>query len=184
MPFRQPYQTLTRRVVAMVIDAALWFGLTSFISYLDGYQVKQGYILWTLLMELGFFAYLIVAQARFGTTLGKYWCGLEIAHWRTGGLPEWTGLLKRYAVPLLLVSLGTLSLIWLNPAGSSTSFGQLAETFYAYEIFIFLELAWYLLLIAAALNSKFRRSWHDDWGDTIVIRRRLRLLHERQRPAS
>ena len=50
----------------------------------------------------------------------------------------------------------------------------------AYEVFVFLELAWYFLLITVAFQNKFRRSWHDAWGDTIVIRRRLRVLHERQ----
>lgn len=180
MPYHQPYQTITRRMLAMLIDAILWFGLTSFVQYFDGYQLKEGYILWSLVLEWGFFAYLILAQAKFGTTLGKYWCGLEIAHWRTGGLPELTGLLKRYAVPMLLVSVGTISLIWLTPSPSTASFDELAQTFYAYEVFVFLEFAWYFLLIIAAFQNKFRRSWHDAWGDTIVIRRRLRMLHERQ----
>lgn len=180
MPYQQPYQTLTRRIIAMTIDALLWFGLTSFVQFFDGYQLKQGYILWSLLLEFGFFAYLIIAQATYGTTVGKYLCGLEIAHWQTGGLPDWRGLLKRYAVPILLVSLGNLSLFWYQPTGNSQSFDEIAQTYYAYEVFIFLELSWYCLLVAVALNNKFRRGWHDDWGNTIVIRKRLRVIHERQ----
>lgn len=180
MRYPQPYQTIRRRVLAAIIDLLLWLGVLSLIRFIDPLNAKPGYLMWVLAVELGFYVYLIVAQAHWGTTLGKSLCGLEIANWRTGGLPTYYGLLKRYSVSILLTLLSWVTLLFIPHTNSAVPFETLTNDVLAYEIFLFLELSWYLLLLVAASQHPFRRGWHDRLGDTLVIRKRLRFLHARR----
>jgi uncharacterized RDD family membrane protein YckC len=161
------FHTGWRRFFALILDAVFLAIAGFLILYplsMFGHLMSFGSgILDHLLGPL----YGVIAVWKFGKTLGKHICGVEVVTWpdeRKAGLRE---ALLREAFPLVL--LGLTLVTWALPQ-DSRGIWPLISGAAAYAVGIG-SFAWVILEIVTMLLDPQRRALHDKIAGTVVIKR-------------
>jgi uncharacterized RDD family membrane protein YckC len=161
------FHTGWRRFFALILDA-VFLAIAGFLilyplSMLGSPMSFGSHILDHLLGPL----YGVIAVWKFGKTLGKHICGVEVVTWpdeRKAGLRE---AVLREAVPLAL--LGLTMIAWALPQDSRGIWPLISGAAgYAVGIGAFV---WTILEIVTMLLDPQRRALHDKIAGTVVIKK-------------
>lgn len=166
------YQTELRRVLALFLDvilvavvvSILWFPL----SFLGG---RLGYLdpaLWTYPL------YLVLSTWKYGKTLGKRICGLEVVSWQqqayslpgSGGISLASSAMREI-VPVTLAFAAILML--LLPDHNERGILPLVELGMGFILHNGTKV-WILLEIISMLPDPNRRSFNDKIAGTVVVK--------------
>jgi len=145
----------TSRSVSVPIDA-------------EGRAVRAFYLDWLLVYLL--VAYLVVAEWRFGTTLGKRALGLRVVSQDTGGALHFTAACRRLLrfLPVVPAALWIVLAMTIDPAGELAQSGGYWTAVLSLQV---LSAALWLAILGNFVMAIIDEDlpWHDRWAGTDVV---------------
>jgi uncharacterized RDD family membrane protein YckC len=141
-----------RRLWGWIVDTVVLqvIAFTAAVAYARRVPLDES-LAWLWTVTLGYDAYIVVATARWGRTLGKLAAGTRVVAADDGDVPGWRRSLVRWAVPALV----PLALTVVEPDGG-------VARFLAYGV-------WPTVVYAPVLWDGWRRGFHDRAAGTVVV---------------
>ena len=168
----EPYKTIWRRILASVIDGAIFLFVHSMIGIISHMRIGQnGYVVTSLISPIFPILYNIVMVKLYGGSIGKLLSKVAVLDEKTEGHVSLIQSISRELLPIFNYILqGWRMMLYISVAGIF-NYAQYKEMKYSNIFIAFLGLIIIVLgyiEIFSALFSKKRRAIHDYIAGTVV----------------
>ncbi|MFZ1528796.1 MAG: RDD family protein [Ferruginibacter sp.] len=160
------YQTVLRRIGASIIDGIIFLP----IGFISEYFIDQPgtliYQISSITQTLLFAAYMIIAHAKYGHTIGKKMFGLQVLNYTETGNISYMMAFLRDSV-WVSIELGIAIYAFTQPGGLTTE----VVNFSLEDISIWILYGWYILEFIVVLLNRKHRAIHDFMAGSVVVKR-------------
>ena len=163
------YKTFWPRFWAGLIDGLIFIPVGFFSEWLFGLELNGviNFIYYAVIHTLSYYAYTVYMHGRFGKTLGKM--ALKIKVTKVSGEPfTFKGAFYRDIV--IIVAAISMLIIEADPILNGVNPFLASSSSQAFQLLIWIQLAWFLIEFVTMLTNNKRRAVHDFIAGSVVTR--------------